>query len=68
LYLLICTIYLISTRCYNIGGDMGIHEEIHLRHAHGYFLLQIPFMFNTIFGRYKTKGHTHDRQNRSRSH
>jgi hypothetical protein len=42
---LICNIYLISTRCFNIGGDIGIHEEIHLRHTHGYFVLQIPFMF-----------------------
>ena len=33
------------TRCFNIGGDIGIHEEIHLRHTHGYFLLQIPCMF-----------------------
>jgi hypothetical protein len=29
----------------NIGGDIGIHEEIHLRNTHGYFLLQIPCMF-----------------------
>jgi hypothetical protein len=41
----ICNIYLISTKCFNIGGDIGIHYEIHLRHTHGYFLFQIPFMF-----------------------
>jgi hypothetical protein len=41
----ICNIYLISTKCFNIGGDIGIHGKIHLRHTHGYFLLQIPFMF-----------------------
>jgi len=32
-----------STRCFNKGGDIGIPEEIHLRHTHGQLLLQIPF-------------------------
>jgi len=42
---LICNIYLISTRCFNKDGDVGIPEEIHLRGTHGQCLLQIPFMF-----------------------
>jgi len=44
-YFFICNIYLISTRCFNKGGDVGIPEEIHLRGTHGQCLLQIPFMF-----------------------
>ena len=37
----ICNIYLISTKCFNIGGDIGNHEEIHLT--------WLFFIANTIY-------------------